>query len=179
VRFWTRAITIHPGSSRAAALGREGTGARRERATVALLSMGLANCYIVDWDAKFTTTPGARSPLSATGDMDGNDAIRARRRLASLACRADASGISVAEQHQYRRRGVGVLDPCSGAGPRASRSPTPPIRACNGGSPSVAANGRRAALGRASGPASTSAISVEVSERPWPAGSPMTWSGTT
>jgi hypothetical protein len=75
VRFWTQA-NLGPAWYQAATQ----VGIRKHLALAdnarlfALLSMALANCYIVDWDAKFTYE--AWRPLTAirNGDQDGNDA---------------------------------------------------------------------------------------------------------
>ena len=48
-------------------------GALRRR-VFALLSMGLANCFIVDWDAKFTYNYWRPLTAIRNGDQDGNDA---------------------------------------------------------------------------------------------------------
>jgi hypothetical protein len=75
VRFWTQA-NLGPAWFQAAsqASARKGLGMAENARLFALTSMGLANCFIVDWDAKFHYN--FWRPLTAirNGDQDGNDA---------------------------------------------------------------------------------------------------------
>src|SRR5436309_1959864 len=75
VRFWTQA-NLGPAWYQAATQlsAQKGLGLAENARVFALLSMGLANCFIVDWDAKFTYN--FWRPLTAirNGDQDGNDA---------------------------------------------------------------------------------------------------------
>src|SRR5260221_6772825 len=54
--------------------GRKHLGLADNARLCALLSLGIANCYVLDWDAKFTYQ--FWRPLTAirNGDQDGNDA---------------------------------------------------------------------------------------------------------
>jgi hypothetical protein len=75
VRFWTPANVLHSWFQVARQLSPAKGLALAENARLyALLSMGLANCYIIDWDAKFHYN--AWRPVTAirNGDKDGNDA---------------------------------------------------------------------------------------------------------
>jgi hypothetical protein len=75
VRFWTPSNTINSWFqvARQLSVARE-LGLAENARLYALLTMGLANCYIIDWDAKFHYN--SWRPLTAirNGDMDGNDA---------------------------------------------------------------------------------------------------------
>jgi hypothetical protein len=75
VRFWTQS-NLGPAWYQAAAQlsAHKGLGLADNARLFALLSMGLANCFIVDWDAKFQY--GFWRPVTAirNGDEDGNDA---------------------------------------------------------------------------------------------------------
>jgi hypothetical protein len=67
VRFWTQA-NLGPAWFQAAwqVSARHGLSVAESARVFALMSMALANCFIVDWDAKSNTTSGARSPRSVT-----------------------------------------------------------------------------------------------------------------
>ncbi len=75
VRFWTQA-NLGPGWFQAAWQ----VSARRELSVAesarvfALMSMALANCFIVDWDAKFQYNSWRPITAIRNGDQDGNDA---------------------------------------------------------------------------------------------------------
>src|SRR6266480_2510619 len=75
VRFWTQGnlfVAWYRAAEQISA--RKGLGLADNARLFALLSMGIANCYILDWDAKFTYQ--FWRPLTAirNGDQDGNDA---------------------------------------------------------------------------------------------------------
>ena len=53
VRFWTQANWGRLVPSRHAGVGPQRASARRERPPIRVAVDGLANCFIVDWDAKF------------------------------------------------------------------------------------------------------------------------------
>jgi hypothetical protein len=77
VRYWTQANLAAPSPwfQAAGQVGAaRGLGLADNARVFALLAMGLANCYIIDWDAKFHYN--AWRPVTAirNGDMDGNDA---------------------------------------------------------------------------------------------------------
>jgi hypothetical protein len=75
VRFWTPGNTINSWFQVARQLSvAKQLGLAENARLYALLSMGLANCYIIDWDAKFHYN--AWRPVTAirNGDMDGNNA---------------------------------------------------------------------------------------------------------
>jgi hypothetical protein len=75
VRFWTQ-TNLGPAWFQAATQlsARKGLGLAENARLYALLSMGLANAFITDWDAKFQYN--FWRPLTAirNGDLDGNDA---------------------------------------------------------------------------------------------------------
>jgi hypothetical protein len=75
VRFWTQS-NLAPAWYQAATQisARKGLALAENARLFALMSMGLANCFIVDWDAKFQYN--FWRPLTAirNGDQDGNDA---------------------------------------------------------------------------------------------------------
>jgi hypothetical protein len=75
VRFWTQ-INLGPAWYQAAAQVSERKNlSLAERARVfALLSMALANCFVMDWDAKFTYNFWRPITAIRNGDQDGNDA---------------------------------------------------------------------------------------------------------
>jgi hypothetical protein len=75
VRFWTQGnlfVAWYQAAEQISA--RKQLGLADNARLHALLSMGIANCYILDWDAKFTYQ--FWRPLTAirNGDQDGNDA---------------------------------------------------------------------------------------------------------
>ena len=75
VRFWSQGnlfVAWYQAATQISA--RKGLGLADNARLFALLSMGIANCYILDWDAKFTYQ--FWRPLTAirNGDQDGNDA---------------------------------------------------------------------------------------------------------
>src|SRR5882672_6359008 len=75
VRFWTQGNFFVAWYQAAAQISARKDLALADNARLfALLSMGIANCYILDWDAKFTYQ--FWRPLTAirNGDQDGNDA---------------------------------------------------------------------------------------------------------
>jgi hypothetical protein len=75
VRFWTPSNTMDSWFQVARQLSAaKGLGLADNARLYALISMGLANCYIIDWDAKFLYN--AWRPMTAirNGDRDGNDA---------------------------------------------------------------------------------------------------------
>src|SRR6266480_873983 len=75
VRFWAQGNLFAAWYQAAAQISaRRGLGLAENARLFALLSMGIANCYILDWDAKFTYQ--FWRPLTAirNGDQDGNDA---------------------------------------------------------------------------------------------------------
>src|SRR5215210_1665404 len=75
VRFWTQA-NLAPAWYQAAAQAsaRKGLSVAENARLFALMSMGLANCFIVDWDAKFTYNFWRPITAIRNGDQDGNDA---------------------------------------------------------------------------------------------------------
>src|SRR5262249_3579878 len=75
VRFWTQ-INLGPAWYQAAAQvsERKNLSLADNARVFALLSMALANCYMVDWDAKFTYPLWGASTAIRNGDQDGNDA---------------------------------------------------------------------------------------------------------
>ena len=75
VRFWQQGNLFVAWYQAAAQIStRKQLGLADSARLFALLSMGIANCYILDWDAKFTYQ--FWRPLTAirNGDQDGNDA---------------------------------------------------------------------------------------------------------
>ena len=75
VRFWTQGNLFVAWYQTAGQISARKQLALADSARLfALLSMGIANCYILDWDAKFTYQ--FWRPLTAirNGDQDGNDA---------------------------------------------------------------------------------------------------------
>ena len=75
VRFWSQGNFFVAWYRAAAQISARKDLALADNARLfALLSMGIANCYILDWDAKFTYQ--FWRPLTAirNGDQDGNDA---------------------------------------------------------------------------------------------------------
>jgi len=75
VRFWQQGNFFTAWYQAAAQISaRKGLGLAENARLFALLSMGIANCYILDWDAKFHYQ--SWRPLTAirNGDQDGNDA---------------------------------------------------------------------------------------------------------
>jgi hypothetical protein len=74
VRFWTQA-NLAPAWFQAATQvsARKGLGVAENARLFALISMGLANCFIVDWDAKFTYNFWRPVTAIRNGDQDGND----------------------------------------------------------------------------------------------------------
>ncbi len=75
VRFWAQGNLFAAWYQTAAQISaRRGLGLAENARLFALLSMGIANCYILDWDAKFHYQ--FWRPLTAirNGDQDGNDA---------------------------------------------------------------------------------------------------------
>ena len=75
VRFWTQA-NLPPSWFQAAAQvsDRKGLSVADKARVLALMSMALANCFIVDWDAKFTYNFWRPITAIRNGDQDGNDA---------------------------------------------------------------------------------------------------------
>jgi hypothetical protein len=75
VRFWTQA-NLGPAWFQAAAQvsDRKGLSVADKARVFALMSMALANCFIVDWDAKFTYNFWRPITAIRNGDQDGNDA---------------------------------------------------------------------------------------------------------
>jgi hypothetical protein len=75
VRFWTQA-NLPPSWFQAAAQvsDRKGLSVADKARLFALMSMALANCFIVDWDAKFTYNFWRPITAIRNGDQDGNDA---------------------------------------------------------------------------------------------------------
>src|SRR5947207_760811 len=75
VRFWTQA-NLFPAWFQAArqASARHGLSVAESARVFALMSMGLANCFIVDWDAKFQYNFWRPITAIRNGDQDGNDA---------------------------------------------------------------------------------------------------------
>src|SRR6266702_1965790 len=75
VRFWTQA-NLGPAWYQAATQlsAQKGLGLADNARLFALLSMGLANCFITDWDAKFTYNFWRPVTAIRNGDQDGNDA---------------------------------------------------------------------------------------------------------
>jgi hypothetical protein len=74
VRFWTQ-INLGPAWYQAAAQvsDRKNLSLADNARLFALLSMALANCFIVDWDAKFTYNFWRPITAIRNGDQDGND----------------------------------------------------------------------------------------------------------
>ena len=75
VRFWTQS-NLGPAWFQAATQvsARKGLGLAENARLFALMSMGLANCFIVDWDAKFHYNFWRPVTAIRNGDQDGNDA---------------------------------------------------------------------------------------------------------
>src|SRR5467141_539105 len=75
VRFWTQA-NLGPAWFQAArqASARCGISVAENARVFALMSMALANCFIVDWDAKFQYNFWRPITAIRNGDQDGNDA---------------------------------------------------------------------------------------------------------
>jgi hypothetical protein len=75
VRFWTQA-NLGPAWFQAArqASARHKLSLAESARVFALMSMGLANCFIVDWDAKFQYNYWRPITAIRNGDQDGNDA---------------------------------------------------------------------------------------------------------
>lgn len=75
VRFWTQ-INLGPAWYQAAAQvsDRKNLSFADNARLFALLSMALANCFVVDWDAKFTYNFWRPITAIRNGDQDGNDA---------------------------------------------------------------------------------------------------------
>jgi hypothetical protein len=75
VRFWTQA-NLAPSWFQAAtqASARHGLSVAESARVFALMSMALANCYVVDWDAKFQYNFWRPITAIRNGDQDGNDA---------------------------------------------------------------------------------------------------------
>jgi len=75
VRFWTQA-NLGPAWFQAArqASARHGLSVAESARVFALMSMGLDNCFIVDWDAKFQYNFWRPITAIRNGDQDGNDA---------------------------------------------------------------------------------------------------------
>ena len=75
VRFWIQA-NLGPAWFQAArqASARHGLSVAESARVFALMSMGLANCFIVDWDAKFQYNFWRPITAIRNGDQDGNDA---------------------------------------------------------------------------------------------------------
>jgi len=75
VRFWTQGnlfIAWYQAAEQISA--RKGLGLAENARLFALLSMGIANCYILDWDAKFHYQFWRPITAIRNGDQDGNDA---------------------------------------------------------------------------------------------------------
>src|SRR5882672_4469964 len=75
VRFWTQA-NLAPSWFQAAtqASARHGLSVAESARVFALMSTALANCYVVDWDAKFQYNFWRPITAIRNGDQDGNDA---------------------------------------------------------------------------------------------------------
>jgi hypothetical protein len=75
VRFWTQA-NLGPAWFQAAwqVSARRGLSVPESARVFALMSMALANCFIVDWDAKFQYNFWRPITAIRNGDQDGNDA---------------------------------------------------------------------------------------------------------
>jgi hypothetical protein len=75
VRFWTQ-TNLGPAWFQAASQlsGAKGLGLAENARLFALLSMGLGNCFIIDWDAKFHYNFWRPVTAIRNGDMDGNAA---------------------------------------------------------------------------------------------------------
>ena len=75
VRFWTQA-NLGPAWYQAArqASARHNLPVAESARVFALMSMALANCFIVDWDAKFQYNFWRPITAIRNGDQDGNDA---------------------------------------------------------------------------------------------------------
>jgi len=75
VRFWTQA-NLGPAWFQAArqASARHGLPLAESARAFALMSMALANCFILDWDAKFQYNFWRPITAIRNGDQDGNDA---------------------------------------------------------------------------------------------------------
>jgi hypothetical protein len=75
VRFWTQA-NLAPAWYQAATevSARRGLPVAENARLFALMSMALANCFIVDWDAKFQYNFWRPITAIRNGDQDGNDA---------------------------------------------------------------------------------------------------------
>ena len=75
VRFWTQA-NLGPAWFQAArqASARRGLPVAESARVFALMSMALANCFVLDWDAKFQYNFWRPITAIRNGDQDGNDA---------------------------------------------------------------------------------------------------------
>jgi hypothetical protein len=75
VRFWTQGnffVAWYQAAEQISA--RKGLGLAENARLFALLSIGIANCYILDWDAKFHYQFWRPITAIRNGDQDGNDA---------------------------------------------------------------------------------------------------------
>src|SRR5882724_7965357 len=75
VRFWTQ-VNLGPAWFQAAwqVSARRGLSVAESARVFALMSMALANCFVVDWDAKFQYNFWRPITAIRNGDQDGNDA---------------------------------------------------------------------------------------------------------
>src|SRR5215468_5601369 len=75
VRFWTQSNLGHAWFQAATQVSvRQGLDLSDNARLFALMSMGLANCFIIDWDAKFQYNFWRPVTAIRNGDQDGNDA---------------------------------------------------------------------------------------------------------
>jgi hypothetical protein len=75
VRFWTQSVLTPAWFQAAGQLAAaRGLGLADNARLFALLAMGLGNCFIIDWDAKFHYNYWRPVTAIRNGDMDGNDA---------------------------------------------------------------------------------------------------------
>ena len=100
-----RRTSARSGSRRRATISAaKGLGLADNARLFALLSMVAANSYIVDWDAKFTTTPGGRSRRSATAISTATTRPSASRLDRSMRRRCTPSIPRRRRSWQVRRR---------------------------------------------------------------------------
>jgi hypothetical protein len=117
VRFWTQGNLFSAWFQAARQLSAAKGLAPAESARLfALLAMGFANCYIVDWDAKFHYNSWRPVTAIRNGDADGNDATERDAGWTALNATPmhpeypSQAGINVGAM-------VGVLESVFGTGP--------------------------------------------------------------
>ena len=177
VRFWTQA-NLGPAWFQAAAQASAARGSPlAENARLfALMSMALANCFIVDWDAKFQYNFWRPITAIRNGDQDGNDATERDAGWQPLNATPMHPEYPVAGGDQRRcgerRSGSGFRQRAG----RLRRDRYLPTRACRANSPALR-RWPRSTKRCASGAAFISAIRWRSATR-WAARSPTISSRT-